>query len=511
MPTRFAVLIMLLGLVLLDGCATRAPRGSLLIGYSQRSLVPPFPADSKPEWLVSPPTLAEAEGSAGGFLSREMDAFQVVQAACGLEEELRHPAGAALYLEQARKLWGRLGKTRVTQKSFGPRLVFSWLLREALSGGEHVEYAELLRRTERLWPLVVVRPDGYLVGALDGRPIQRMGQVKLVDGELKVGSLVVGAFYFSHGGIIYPVDDSLGRANTIPWAELGLERDWLNAALDGAQDAMGEMALALSHSVLHPIRTLEDLTQLPTTVALLIASSPEYFARYGAMSLQDQIREAARLSTHLLLLYGGAAGTAGTVGRIGGLGAELPVLSVSAEGVLAVRTVVVSAGTVTTTLGAATGAVSILHMANMGQGNPGSGEETASTVEPGRWVHKTPTTDSVDALGYQEQVTGQPAWRVYMIGDVEFDGFTSKALLEAKGPNYVKFFNKDGTPKYWYNKSGKFDEMVEQAKAQSKAAERVGLPVIWHVADAEVAKFLRVIFEDEELSNISVLHTPLRR
>jgi hypothetical protein len=198
------------------------------------------------------------------------------------------------------------------------------------------------------------------------------------------------------------------------------------------------------------------------------------------------------------------------VGRIGGLGAELPVLSVSAEGLLVVRTVVVPAGTVTTTLGAEVGAVSILHMASSNQGDTGNDEtkKTASTAEPGRWVHKTPTTRSDDALGYQEQVTGQPAWRVYKIGDVEFDGFTGKELLEAKGPNYIKFFNKDGSPKYWYRNSGKFDEMVEQASNQSKTAERVGLPLVWHVADAQMMKFLRAIFEDRDLRNIDVRYTP---
>jgi hypothetical protein len=499
------VFLALVGLVLLDGCATGQPRRGLLGGNGRRSPVPSFRSDAR-----SMPAPTEAEGSAGGFFQREVDAFQVLQEACGLEAESRHPVGGALYLGQARQLWGELAKTRVTQRSFGPRLVLSWLLREALAGGGRVEYAELLHRTERFHHLVVMRPDGYLVGALNGHPLQRLGQVKLVAGELKVGSLVVGAFYFSNGGVIYPVDEALGRANTVPWAELGLERDWLNAALDGAQDAVGEMALALAQSVLHPIRTVEALTQLPTTVALLIASSPEYFARYAAMSLQDQIREAARLSTHLLLLYGGAVGT---VGRIGGLGAELPVLSVSAEGVLAVRTVVVPAGTVTTTLGAELGAVSILHMASSSQGNTGRGEEekTASPVAPGRWVHKTPTTTSAEALGYQEQVTGQPASRVYMIGEVEFDGFTGKELLEAKGPRYIKFFNKDGTPKYWFVASGGFNGLVEQAARQWKIAERLKLPLIWHVADAEVAKFLRAIFKEGELPNIDVRHTPPAR
>jgi hypothetical protein len=445
----------------------------------------------------------EAEGSAGGFFDREPDAFQVVQVACGLGEEVRHPAGAALYVEQARQLWEGLVKTRVTQRSFGPRLVFSWLLREALAGGERVEYAELLRRAERFGPLVVVRPDGYLVGALDGGPIQRMGQVKLVDGELKVGSLVVGTFYFSHGGVIYPVDDALGRASTIPWAEVGLERDWLNAALDGAEDAMGEMAQALARSVLHPIRTVEDLAQLPTTVALLIASSPEYFARYGAMSLQDQIREAARLSTHLLMLYGGAAGTAGTVGRMGGLGAELPVLSVSARGVLAIRTVVVPTGTLTTTLGAGVGAVSILHMAVVGNGDgvpPAGG--------PGQWVEDT-SAMSEQSRAYQAQVTGAPkrwAYKVCRDGRcVEYDGYDPKdgVLLEAKGVGYDQWFTADLKPKF--NFQG-LKSLETQARTQARMAG--GLRVRWHVAEPRMVPILKRLFEQWEIEGIEVVHTP---
>jgi hypothetical protein len=459
--------------------------------------------------------LAEIAGSAGGFFEQEADAFREVQEASGLGEEFRHPAGAALSADMARHLWRQVAKTPVTQKSFGPRLVLSWLLREALADGGPVEYAELLRRTERFWPMVVVRPDGYLVAALSGRPLQRMGQVEVVDGEFKVGRLVVGAFYFSRGGVLYPVDEALRRSDTIPWAELGLERDWLNAALDGAQDAMGEMVLALAETVRDPIRGVEGLAQLPTTVALLIASSPEYFARYGALSLQDQIREAARLSTHLLMLYGSGAGTVGTVGRMGGLGAELPVLSVTAEGVLAVRTVVVAGGTVTTTLGAGPGAVSILHMASSSQGSPGSGSgkagQTVSTQGPGRWVYKKPTTRSKRALDYEEQVTGQPAWRIYVVDEVEFDGFTGTELLEAKGPGYKSFFEKDGKPKPWYEDSRGFNGLMEQAERQSKAAGRLNLPLIWHVAEAEVASALRKIFKSKGWDNITIRHTPPAR
>ncbi|HYO55867.1 Tox-REase-5 domain-containing protein [Archangium sp.] len=453
--------------------------------------------------------------STSGFPEQTADPFQLVQEASGLKEEALHPAGAALYLEQARQLLGQLAKTPVTHRSFAPHRVLSWLLREVLEGGERVEYADLKWRAERFWLLVLVRPDGYLVSALTGTPLQRMGSLKLMEGEWKVGSLVVGDFYFSHGGVFYPVTEALRRADGPPLAELGLGRDPLNAALDGAQDAMGEMAIALAQSILHPIRNMEDLAQLPTTVAHLITSSPEYFARYGAMSREDQIREAARLSTHVIMMLGGARAT---VGRMGGLGAELPVLSLTARGEMVLGRVVVAGGTTSTTVSMNLGALSILHMAGRSRGNTGGGSskagkdtKTASAQGPGRWTYKKPTTDSKDSLDYQEQVTGRPAWWVYMIGEVEFDGFKARELLEAKGPGYCSFFNADGTPKYWYKNSGKFDEMMEQARKQSKMARQVGLPLTWHVADAKVTEFLRKIFEKEGWNNITVRHTPPAR
>ncbi|HEY0094003.1 MAG TPA: Tox-REase-5 domain-containing protein, partial [Archangium sp.] len=270
------------------------------------------------------------------------------------------------------------------------------------------------------------------------------------------------------------------------------------------------MTLALAHSLLHPIRTLEDLGQLPTTLAHLIASSPGYFARYGAMSREDQIREAARLSTHLLLLLGGARAT---VGRMGGLGAELPVLSVTAEGELVLGGAVVATGS-TATVGLDLSALSILHMAGKGRGNTGSASgkagqspQSAPARGPGRWTYKTPTTESKRSLDYQEQVTGRPAWWVYMVGKLEFDGFKLGELLEAKGPGYCSFFEADGTPKPWFKASGGFTQLMEQAERQSKMAQQLGLPVSWHVADANVAKFLRQIFKKEKWNNITVHHT----
>ncbi len=493
--------------VLLGGCATGPPRMSLTSGFGLHSR-PTFRRDaSGPGPRVATAPLGEAAGAAGGFPEQTRDFFQAVQEASGLGVEVRHPAGAALYLEQARQLLARVAKTPVTQRSFAPRQALCWLLREVLEGGEHVDYADLKWRAERFGSVVLVRPDGYLVTALDGTPLQRLGPLELVEGEWRVGRLVVGGFYVSHGGIFYPATEALRRADGPPLAELGLGRDPLNAALDGGQQALAEMALALAHTVLHPIRTLEDLGQLPTTLAHLIASSPEYFARYGAMSREDQIREAARLSTHLLLLLGGAKAT---VGRMGRLGAELPVLSVTAEGELVLGGAVVAMGA-TMDLGA----LSILHMAGKGggrsggaSGKAGKASQTAPAKNPGRWTYKKPTTESKRSLDYQEQVTGRPAWWVYMVGKLEFDGFKLGELLEAKGPGYCSFFEANGTPKTWFEASGGFEQLKVQARRQSKAAQGLGLPVSWHVADANVAKFLRQLFKKEKWNNITVHHRP---
>jgi hypothetical protein len=94
-----------------------------------------------------------------------------------------------------------------------------------------------------------------------------------------------------------------------------------------------------------------------------------------------------------------------------------------------------------------------------------------------------------------------------MIGKLEFDGIKLGELLEAKGPGYCSFFEADGSPKPWYVASGGFRQLMEQAENQSKMAQRLGLPVSWHVAEAKVAEFLRETFKDRKWDNITVRHT----
>ncbi|MFL5345943.1 MAG: hypothetical protein ACJ8AT_14225 [Hyalangium sp.] len=320
-----------------------------------------------------PPEFAQGEGGSG-FLGKRDD-FQVLQQSVALEESSWHEAGEALETDDARELWKALTRTPTTLQSFGPRRTLFFLLREVLTRDEDVPYAELLQRIRPFHLLVVMRPDGYLVGALTGKPLQRMGRVELREGRLMAGTFEVGAFYRDKGGVFYPVDDSLRTSGPL-LGELGLEHDALNAALDGAQDALGELGLALAQFFTSPVRSIQGLQQLPSAVAALIASSPDYFARYSALPLQEQIREAARLSTHLLMLYGSAAGTAA---RVGTAGARLSVLSLSAEGTLAVENVVVPVGTTAVALGTGVGAIYVLMAPGKSSGE--GGQDTGAEKE----------------------------------------------------------------------------------------------------------------------------------
>ncbi len=336
--TLSALVVAWVALTWMSGCATSGAAGRPSV-FRDEALPPEF-----------------AQGSDGlGFLG-ERDDFQLLQQSAGLEEASWHEAGEELETDDAHKLWEAVARTRTTLRSFGPRRSLIHLLRQVLTRNEDVAYAELLQRIRPFHFLVVMRPDGYLVSALTGKPLQRMGRVELREGKLMAGAFEVGAFYRDRGGVFYPVDDSLHSSGP-QLGELGLERDWFNAALDGGEDALGEVGLALAQLVTSPVRSLRGLQQLPSAVAALIASSPEYFAHYSALPLQEQIREAARLSTHLLMLYGSAAGTAT---RIAAAGTTLPVLSLTAEGALAVEQVAVPVGTTAAALGTGAGAIYVL-------------------------------------------------------------------------------------------------------------------------------------------------------
>ena len=415
----------------------------------------------------------------------EVDVFQTLLEHTDLPAALRLRPGEALSPDKARALWQGLVTSPTTPRTFAPRTVLASLLRQALASHSPLTYAELCARTKRFDPLVVVRPDGYAMAALTGHPIASLGQPVLREGELYVQRLRVGAFYFDEGRVFFAVDETLHKQGQ-PLGEWSLARDPATAALLGSEQAFTEMARGLVALLTHPVRTLGDLSQLPRTVAGLLASSPEYFASYGAMNLEDQLHELARLSTHVLMLQGGAA----TLGPRLAEASRLPILTLSAQGSFAVNEVALPAGATTALVGAGAASTALVLMARAPPTPSARGAWTPTEGGPGEWTQK-PESMSPESQRYQTQITGAPEGWVYRVhfgpgpeDFVDFDGFRDGVLLEVKGPGYQELLQKM-QGKVWFQGARR---MLAQAERQFRAAGKT--PLQWHFAEQDVANFM---------------------
>lgn len=353
--------------------------------------------------------------------------------------------------------------------------------------------------------------------ATTGRAVQHAGEVRLAEGALRAEGFEVGPFYMPRGWFLYPVDTSL---EIHPDARLAgvyaPEEGTLGPIAEGAGLAVVDSITGLVNLVIHPVESIEGLAQLPGAVRALIVNSPEYWEHFQAMSHGAQVRSVSRLLTHVLI----ACGTAGAGGaraisagsKLGGLG--VPVLSLSGEGALVLRMAAVPAGQVVTAVGTGASAVYVLHTATMMVGTAGGGSSSGGPPPPGgpgKWVQKAEGM-SEDALRYQVEVTGTPAGWVYRVffgpgpdDYVDFDGFVSGVLLEAKGPHLAKFIADDLNPLQFF-KGG--EKLLEQAARQFKASR--GTPIRWIVAEKKFADYLRVLFRRNDLESIEVIHVPAR-
>jgi hypothetical protein len=279
----------------------------------------------------------------------------------------------------AQRIIATLAKTIPSLVAYGPRKVVLHLMREVVAEGKSVFLGAIARHVRRFKPLVIVRPDGYLAGALDGRALQRAGRIQVERDAVRAGELEVGSFYFKYLGNLFRVDGDLQCTGNIE-SELALEHGLgaVDSALDGVEDALGGMAAGIAQFIREPVRSLQALRELPAAVAALIENSPEYWQRFRAMPANDQIREVSRIISTLLLLYGSATGATarltGAAGKLGNL--TVQTLRLTGNGELALATVSVPVGQIATALGGGPGAVYILHMANTSLPKGGSGEAT---------------------------------------------------------------------------------------------------------------------------------------
>ncbi len=322
--------------------------------------------------MVSPADMALYAAVTG---AEQADAFERLLLSAGLDNVDDAPArGSPLTPREAARVLSVLLKNPVTLGSFPPRMAICYLLREVLEGGE-VSREELLRRVERFESVAVLRPDGYLAWALNGRTQQRVGPVTWNDEAFRAGFFELGRFYTVSGSVLRKADARLRPVmEGPPLAELLSGTDYLNSTLDGAEEAFVELYHAMGQLLSRPLDSIAALQHLPAGVAALIASSPEYLERFRYMTRGEQVKAVSKLTTHLIVTFGMAGGTTRAVTQtVGGLEATVPVLSLSAEGVLVMERVVVPVGRVATVLSEGAGAALIFYQVGPGGGGEGGG------------------------------------------------------------------------------------------------------------------------------------------
>lgn len=137
------------------------------------------------------------------------DDFSMLLIGAGLSpEEL--PQADEVTLQEARRLRLLLSLARNSLRGFGPNITADYLLAEVVTKGEAVSRTELGERLRRFDALAVLRPDGYIVAAMTGTPLECVGPVGVRNGALRAGDYRLGAFYTNEGQG-YREDTSLTR------------------------------------------------------------------------------------------------------------------------------------------------------------------------------------------------------------------------------------------------------------------------------------------------------------
>ncbi|WP_257461834.1 restriction endonuclease fold toxin 5 domain-containing protein [Archangium lipolyticum] len=440
-----------------------------------------------------------------------LDYFQGFLVQAGVPTTALPGDGRTLSPQQAMELLPHLLSTPVVLGNFGPRRMVAHLLLEVAVGGVPVSRDELHARMRRFVKLLVLRPDGYLVKPTTGVAVQKAGEVVLAeDGTLRAGHFEVGPFYAIDGGRLFPVDETLEVPEGARPAGLYTpDQNVPLAVAEGAVLAVVDMVEGLYRLVFRTGETLEGLAQLPTAVRAMYENAPWLWEAFRHKPYAERVRTVSRLVTGAVLTVGtagaGAAKAAAWGGKLGSL--SVPLLSLTGDGLLAVRLVAVPVGGAGAVAGNALGATYVLHMANTSAQGAGGGSGWPPVGGPGQWVEDT-SSMSEQARAYQAQVTGAPRRWCYKIcrgtDCAEYDGFDPKTgtLLEAKALEYQKWFDKNLDPQWNYQG---LKGMLDQAERQFRVAR--GMRLRWHVAEERMVAVLRKHFDDAGFEAIEVVHT----
>ncbi|HEX8823260.1 MAG TPA: hypothetical protein VF794_25245, partial [Archangium sp.] len=210
------------------------------------------------------------------------------------------------------------------------------------------------------------------------------GPVEWKEEAFRAGFFELGRFYTVSGWVFRQADAQLLPVmHGPPLAEVYDDADYISRSLDGAEEAFVDLYHAMGQLLSHPSDSIASLRHLPAGVAALIASSPEYLERFRYMTRGEQVKAVSKLATNLILTLGTAGGTASTLTRtLGGLEVTMPVLSLSAEGLLVVERVVVPVGKAATVLSGGSGAAIILQRASTGTDEARSSARTWTGLKP---------------------------------------------------------------------------------------------------------------------------------
>jgi len=315
----------------------------------------------------------------------DVDWFQGLMVRAGVPPSLLPGDGRKLTPAQAAALLTRLLEVEVPLRDWGPKRMAAHLLVGVVQEGRPVSREELHVRMRRYAGVLVLRPDGYLVSAITGEAIQHAGEVELAGGTLRAEGFEAGPFYGTRGdAYLYPLEDDLRHHPDARVAGSYLpDMGTAGPVVDGLGRAVVDVVDGVVTLVLEPVESLKGLVRLPAAVRTLIEHSPEYWERYRALPHGEQVRQASRLLTTVLLTCGtagaGSARIASTRSQLGRLG--VPVLSLAADGTLALRAIAVPTGQLMTAVGHGASAFYILHMAKGGDGETPS-TPGASTKRP---------------------------------------------------------------------------------------------------------------------------------
>ncbi|MBN9682541.1 hypothetical protein JYJ93_08895 [Corallococcus sp. NCSPR001] len=369
---------------LMVGCAgveTSSTRGSSRTFRQGISQPVRMPAGTV---LLAPAGKVSREALEVGLL--DVDAFETLLVRAGMEDVDALPLRRNPFTpDDAVEVLDRLMEKPVTLGTFPPRMVAGFLLREVLERGE-VSREELARRVTRFAreQVAMLRPDGYLAWALNGRTQQKVASIVWRNGAFRAGNFELGRFYSGKGGVFRPLDAQLRVSDSRPLAEVYDDADVVSRSLDGAEDAFVELYHALGQVLSRPADSIAGLRHLPASVVALIASSPEYWERFQYMTAGEQIRETARLMTSVVAIWGATTATTRTLkGLASGIDATVPVLSLSAEGALVLERISVPVGRTAAVLSSGPGAVIILQRVDdsSSEGSPSSGPKGYSSFK----------------------------------------------------------------------------------------------------------------------------------